>query len=229
MSTVDEMITQLAAGRDAIAKVPNLEARIRDLEHTNENYRTSVQRLEENIIGYKREIEAKSSTIRSLEVERDDAGFRELEAQDRLTTLLRALETVSGSLAGAVASATPKPVEDVSVAQPQAGEASASTPQEAPAAGQSASHPPQAVSEAQPQPIAPSGSTEGGDGAQTATVPSISPSTHSGETSSVQPEPSAGPYVGKKYWNHPSYVSLANWLEGGGTEESYRWRPSYMA
>lgn len=34
-----------------------------------------------------------------------------------------------------------------------------------------------------------------------------------------------GPYFGKRYFDHPAYVSLENWKLGGGTEADYHWRP----
>lgn len=36
-----------------------------------------------------------------------------------------------------------------------------------------------------------------------------------------------GPYSGKRYYDHPTYVSRMDWLAGGGTEADYDWRPPY--
>jgi len=52
-------------------------------------------------------------------------------------------------------------------------------------------------------------------------------STHSGqspEVSSPLPEPK-GPYHGKLYHDHPTYVTHDAWLAGGGTDANYFWRP----
>lgn len=38
-----------------------------------------------------------------------------------------------------------------------------------------------------------------------------------------------GPYAGKLYYNHPVYVPRMSWKEGGGTDESYDWRPDRSA
>ena len=37
--------------------------------------------------------------------------------------------------------------------------------------------------------------------------------------------PSKGPYSGKRYWEHPLYVHRTDWYAGGGTPETYDWRP----
>ena len=39
-------------------------------------------------------------------------------------------------------------------------------------------------------------------------------------------EPSPGPYFGKRYYDHPVWMTLGDWLVGGGTEYDYNWRPS---
>ena len=36
---------------------------------------------------------------------------------------------------------------------------------------------------------------------------------------------SEGPYSNHRYYDHPSYLTLTEWLAGGGTEDSYNWRP----
>ncbi len=33
-------------------------------------------------------------------------------------------------------------------------------------------------------------------------------------------------FTGKRYYDHPTYMSLAAWLDGGGTEADYHWRPA---
>ncbi len=34
------------------------------------------------------------------------------------------------------------------------------------------------------------------------------------------------PYEGKRYYDHPVYMTLAAWQDGGGTEDDYNWRPA---
>lgn len=36
------------------------------------------------------------------------------------------------------------------------------------------------------------------------------------------------PYVGKLYHDHDKWVSRRDWIEGGGTDDSYDWRPGRM-
>jgi len=59
-------------------------------------------------------------------------------------------------------------------------------------------------------------------------VKSTSVTSQDGVSESVEPQPSKGPYHGKHYVDHPFYVSLNHWLEGGGTEEDYYWRSNAL-
>ena len=47
-------------------------------------------------------------------------------------------------------------------------------------------------------------------------------------SSQPEPEPSARPYAGRLYVNYPTWVSLEEWLAGGGTSADYDWRPEYV-
>lgn len=46
------------------------------------------------------------------------------------------------------------------------------------------------------------------------------------ENASSLIEPNPGPYSNKHYYDHPTYLSLAEWLAGGGSEADYNWRPN---
>jgi len=50
-----------------------------------------------------------------------------------------------------------------------------------------------------------------------------------GTVPSVDPGPAIGsvhPYAGKAYHDHPLFVSYHAWLDGGGTDYGYNWRPN---
>jgi hypothetical protein len=93
MSTVNlsDLMRELQAGEEARAKVPALQAQADDLTRKLDDAQRHAQGLEANIFEYKRTIDGLNAKVRSLEVERDDAGFRELEAQERIATMLNAL------------------------------------------------------------------------------------------------------------------------------------------
>lgn len=109
MTTVNlsDLMKELQAGEEARAAVPALQSRIEDLSFQRDRAQKHNQGLEENIIDYKRAIDDLTSKVRSLEVERDDAGFRELEAQDKLNRLLEAARAAISNLWNDVTSIDP--------------------------------------------------------------------------------------------------------------------------
>lgn len=88
---ITELMKELAAGQEARERIPTLEKSMADIIAASDKLATHNQALETNIIGYKQSISDLTAKVRSLEVERDDAGFRELEAADKLNTLLQAV------------------------------------------------------------------------------------------------------------------------------------------
>lgn len=98
MSTVHDIIAELNAGEEARRKVPELEAAIASMNGSVNTLSNHNQALELKCMDYRNEIDALRSKVRSLEVERDDAGFRELEATDKLATLLRVVRAATNNL-----------------------------------------------------------------------------------------------------------------------------------
>lgn len=138
MSTlsVSDLMRELQAGEEARAKIPQLEAFNTQLTADINKANSRNMGLEENIIGYKRTIEELSSKVRSLEVERDDAGFRELEAAERLNTLKLAVASSSQAVLDALNAIDPpkpepvaqQPVQDASVPMTEAQAGSTNVP-----------------------------------------------------------------------------------------------------
>jgi hypothetical protein len=128
MSTVNlsDLMRELQAGEEARMQVPALTSQISDLTRRLDQSQRHSQELETSIIDYKRTIDGLNAKVRSLEVERDDAGFRELEAQERIATMLNALrgfrhdidETVDRVDPPKPAEPAPQPVSDAGVSAP---------------------------------------------------------------------------------------------------------------
>lgn len=89
---------------------------------------------------------------------------------------------------------------------------------------------PQGQSES-PLPTAPVSPLETGGFAASTGVESIPTASQPATMSSSQAESEAKPqpYAGLHYMNVPGFISKADWLEGGGTEEDYYWREGRSA
>jgi len=86
-TTVHDVLGAISEAKAALDREPQLKAQVDELTHKlNDTYRHS-QELELHIVEYKKVIEDLQSKVRSLEVERDDMGFRQLVAEDKLDSL----------------------------------------------------------------------------------------------------------------------------------------------
>lgn len=107
MSTINAIMAELQAGEAAKARVPELEAALKqhqDMLGVSQSHNQALElraKEREDFISHQR------SEIEKLKEERDDASFRELEAQDRLTTLLDTVRPVFSSLGRAIDHANP--------------------------------------------------------------------------------------------------------------------------
>lgn len=169
MSTINAIMAELQAGEAAKARVPELTKMIDELSAKLNESQRHAQALELRAKERETTIEGLNQKVSSLVVERDDASFRELEAQDRFTTLLESVRPIWSSLGHALNRADPpKPVpEPVKVAPTQP----------------------------EPSPFQPPGQSEGGPTAQAENT--SAPSTPSlvqtpAQTSNVEQTGSAG-------------------------------------
>lgn len=120
---LDEMIAELSAGRDARARVPALETRIKDITSWKERTEQHNQELELNIIGYKQSIDALQAKVVDLTKARDDAQFAQAEAEENLKSFREVVRGFASIVMGAgedLAKADhafdpPKPVQPVPV------------------------------------------------------------------------------------------------------------------
>jgi hypothetical protein len=109
MSTDNDLISSFRQAAEALEKLPQLqeshsqkEAALAQATEYNTHLLSTIETLTTSINELK-------GRVRSLEVERDDAGFRELEAKDKLEALLRTLSAVAGTASAAVKEHTPQP------------------------------------------------------------------------------------------------------------------------
>lgn len=114
---VNSFVTDLVEMAKAVEQVPLLEEDVRALSKECEAKTHHIRELETNIIGYKQQIESLQSTIRTLEVSRDDAEYRFLEAQDRefnIVAMAKAAQVSLGQMLALVDPPKPEPkVEEV--------------------------------------------------------------------------------------------------------------------
>jgi hypothetical protein len=110
----NSLVHDLVQMAQAMEQLPVVKEELDQAKHHAELQSTHIQNLEIAILGYKQEIETLHSSIRSLEVSRDDAEFRFLEAEDRTEKALAFVRTVFGN-AGALVQALdpPKPEPEV--------------------------------------------------------------------------------------------------------------------
>lgn len=104
---VNDLIATINAGQAAIARLPELEAAIRDLTAKLDASQAHAQELELKGRDYRDQIDHLHGQVRSLREERDDASFRELETQDKLDKLVAALHSYMDGLGSALSRAVP--------------------------------------------------------------------------------------------------------------------------
>lgn len=208
MSTsVHDILGAIGDAQRALSAEPQYRNEISELQKRLDEAMRHSQALELKISGYKDNVDTLQSKVRSLEVERDDTGFRLLESEDKLDKLLKAIRTAESGISSAVNAADPPKPEPVA---PQATMAQAlHTPSPEPTQA------PVPYGDMLPQ------------GSQSEPHPTVS-SSQEGQSSTVGPvvaEASANtagkPYVGKHYRDYAEVISYYDWLAGGGTHNDY--------
>lgn len=235
--SVQDVLSAITEASAALNREPQLQSRIAELERSLNQSQSHAQALEIHIVEYKGIIDNLQSKVRSLEVERDDMGFRQLEAEDKLD----ALRNVVASFTTKAAQHMPKPVEIVEskgVVAPSLDEMK----QAASAASESSSNPSpeplpnpspnfdhmeyrtDTVQDSQPpHPIEATGQSESplpstaNTGTET-TAASV-PSAASIDASS--PKPYKGKTHSQVFGDMDYHVNYAVWIDGGGTLEGW--------
>lgn len=104
---VGNFVQDLVEMAKAVEQVPILQAELNETVKGLENALSHNQGLESNIIGYKAQIEDLQAKVRSLEVERDDASFRVLEAEDITASVLNSAKVAQAGLDAIIAKLDP--------------------------------------------------------------------------------------------------------------------------
>jgi len=191
----------------ATEQLPQLQAECERLRLEVASYAETVQRLELKLLARNDDIDGLNSRIRSLEVERDDAGFRQLEAEDKIDAVRSIVENIQSEAEALKGKLFPKPIE----LKPEPMPIKDAEPVELPKASDWI--PSQGQSEVDP--TAPSTDTSKSETASTSSVPTT-------ETAST--ESSKGVYADRYYIDHPGWVSREDWKAGGGSDASYDYR-----
>ncbi len=249
--TVDNFVHDLVAMAKAYDTLPGLEAENKQLQEGRLRDGETIARLETRIMDLKAQQDETLAKLRSVEAERDEAGFRQLEAEDKVANLVRSFQVVQVSIGQAVAAATGSAQHiTVMMSEQETGDWEAfkirqerealeqawKAQEEARLAMEEAARPkPEAVVDfptakeigedvAFGYPKA-EGQSEANP-SQEASLSAVGNDTTNTVQTGAGSEPAHGKYFGKRYhdWNY--YVPLASWLEGGGTEEDYNWRPA---
>jgi hypothetical protein len=247
---VSSFVGDLVEMAKAFEELPQVQEELSKVNTMNASQAEAIQRLEMRIMELKAESEAKSSTIHSLEVARDDAELRFLEADEKAHKarylLDGVLDTLKGAQTDVIRSADmidpPKAEEPKPESQQQPVEAKPE-PTSINEMGSSYYPTPEPLYR-QPQ-VALSGEPAIVDSwasaptppyaepGQSATLPiatlpidespaPIQPVQE--ESAGSQPPPNA-PYLNKLYYDHPTWVGREEWISGGGDDRSYDWRP----
>lgn len=104
MSTsVQDIFAAFQQGADALQRLPEIEARNRNLANELEHKRQHVQRLEQVVQSHLERITTLEGKVKEVQTERDDASFRELEAADRVAAMGRTLRAILAEGEGVLA------------------------------------------------------------------------------------------------------------------------------
>lgn len=232
---VNNFVTDLVAMAKAMEELPEVK---RELEHAisdNEHCIKTIQARELHIIELKTEVEKHLSTIRSLEVARDDAELRFLELDEKARKVVNTLNEIMG-LSDSIQSKVRDAKELIDLPKPQPMPEPITVP--ITEQGQSASSPTVGTVETSSYTIETAPITHGETSGQSEPLPTATsmenqstsaPSTVENMDTVVASEPTPLPYSGLRYHEYHSWVSLDNWLTGGGTQENYDWRPNRVS
>lgn len=121
MSTIQAIMAELQAGEAAQARIPELERALQDVQAKLLDSQRHAQELELRAKLRDDTIHMLTEKVGKLTEERDDASFRVLEAEDRLSTFEKAVGNAWGGLGNAINALHPpkaEPVKEEPVTKP---------------------------------------------------------------------------------------------------------------
>ncbi len=255
--TVGNFVHDLVEMAKAMETLPLVQAELERLQQQRFEDGERIARLERTLIDRANEMDALYAKLRSVEAERDDASFRQLEAEDKVVSVIREVGALQAALRGiemTLNPPAPEPILDPGSATPYIEPIYSTEPKasEAQVAPSWVSEPVQAIvpitaaeptetlarSDQSPDWSGPNTQPEPqGERASDPTIPvptgsekseqtSVTSFVPQDATSDTEPKaPKPGKYHGRRYYDIPVYISLTEWLNGGGSVDDYHWRP----
>src|SRR6266568_4709619 len=99
-------IREIAEAYRALEAEPELQHKVQDYEGRHVRDGETIARLETRIMELKNAQDELNAKLRSVEAERDDAGFRHLEAEDKVNNLIRTFQDVQATVGHTTAAVT---------------------------------------------------------------------------------------------------------------------------
>ena len=99
---VSSLVSDLVQMAEATRRLPEVERELAEMRSASSRDGDTIARLERKLMDRSAEIDELKSKLRSVEAERDDAGFRQLEAEDKVAALTNAIEGVFPALGEAL-------------------------------------------------------------------------------------------------------------------------------
>jgi len=206
---INSFVGDLVAMAQAMEELPKAQAMIEDLRRQLDEAQRHNQGLEQNILGYKADIDHWKDQAKILTDQRDNAELRVLEMEERNNAVSRFLGSFlsdANSLRNVIDPPKPEPTVQAS-----------SIPDEPPSAEVAV------MDQVQSSGEHPAPSSDHAYGIQEA-APVGHQSEYPSAPTPLEAPPKAGKYSGLMYEDYPNWVSRQDWIEGGGTGETYDYR-----
>jgi hypothetical protein len=238
---VNNFVSDLVLMAQAMERLPQVEAELHraqsEVTEWKSRYDLLALDLEQSRI-YAGTLEQK---VHQLEVDRDDAELRFLEADERTSRALDFIKATFGNAGTLIQALEPVRPQPEPMPEPKPAEQAVQwvdrTEDYIPKVSE-VKPTEQTVGEAdkpwQMDHTQGQSETDPTSNTTAATVDLASSAHHTQENVSMPSttEPAPGTYVGLRYIDVPGYISRSDWLLGGGTNEDYDWRkgnPSSVA
>ena len=109
---VNEFVTGLAQMALAVEENPKLQAEIERLQALVASQEYELRQREAHIESLRNSYTEVSEKLRSVEAERDNAGFRQLAAEDALESIKRSMQTAFHNFGETLKAIQPEPVQE---------------------------------------------------------------------------------------------------------------------
>lgn len=217
--SVHEILSAITEAKVALDREPQLTSRILELERSLNQSQQHAQAIELKLLERNDTIDQLSSKVRSLEVERDDMGFRELEAQDKLDALRNVVNTFTAkanSLVPQVVEVTQaEPISEALPVAPQAGNSTGQPTETEPLHDTSPSF----------AGMAGEGQSESPLSSATTTQENMTNTSAPSTVTMAEDAPSPKPYEGKThtqvFGDLRYHITYQEWMAGGGTHDNW--------